>query len=413
MTIRRIFALITAAVLLLCVIPAASAADFTDLEDIRNTEAVTMLTALDVISGFPDGSFMPNEPVTREQAAKMIASILQLKDDSFIWDGSTTFSDSSSWAGEYIEYCAQKGIISGYSDGTFDPSGYITADQMFKLLLVAIGNDPAPYVGESWLENVRADAMECGLYDNFTGSTVDVLNRDDACLLIFNALKCFVIVGYADGQPVYCLDDLMNPITMLEYYFDAKMYTEVVTGNEFADLTVADGRLEKGKTKIAGHKEFDISTGIEFLGRQVNIYISSTGDFISAPVISEQDLVMTFATGSEFDAYYKLGQIQISDNTEYYYNYNADSFAVIGKLDDHSSVTVIDRNGDSVIDVMLVTAYQTVTIAGKDDTGWLLEEGSPFGERMDFDAMLDAEQEFEIGQTVNIARIGGLIHVMG
>lgn len=408
MTIRRLSALLTAVVLLLCIIPAASAAGFSDEGEIRNTEAVTMLTALNVISGFPDGSFMPNEPVTREQAAKMISSILQLKDDSFSWDGSSTFSDSSSWANEYIEYCAQKGIISGYSDGTFDPGGLITADQMFKLLLVAIGNDPAPYVGEQWLENVRADAMDCGLYDNFAGSTVDALNRDDACLLIFNALKCHVITGYADGQPVYCLDDLMNPITMLEYYFDAKMYTEVVTGNEFADLTVEDGRLEKGKTKIAGHKEFDISTGIEFLGRQVNIYISSDGEFISAPVISEQDLVMTFSTGEVFDDYYKLGQIQMSDNTEYYYNYNLTTFSVIGKLDENCTVTVIDRNEDSVIDVMLVTAYSTVTVAETDDTGWLLENG----ERIEFTEMYDPELRPEAGQEIRIAHIGGLVHVM-
>ena len=406
MTIRRITSLLTAVVLLLCVVPAASA--FSDESDIRNTEAVTMLTALNIISGFPDGSFMPDEPVTREQAAKMIASILQLKDNSFSWDGSSTFSDSSSWAGEYIEYCAAKGIISGYSDGTFDPGGYITADQMFKLLLVAVGNDPAPYVGENWLENVRADAMECGLYDSFTGSTVDTLNRDDACLLIFNALKCRVITGYENGSPVYCLDDLMNPVTMLEYYFDAKMYTEVVTGNEFADLTTENGRLEKGKTKIAGHKEFDVSTGIDFLGRQVNIYISSDGDFISAPVISEQDLIMTFSTGSEFDNYYKLGQVKMSDDTEYYYNYNLDNFSVIGKLDDNSTVTVIDRNGDDIIDVMLITAYQTVTVSGKDDTGWILEGD----ERIEFANMHDPELEFDAGQQIKIAQIGGLVYVL-
>lgn len=409
MTIRRITALITAVILLLCIIPAASAADFTDSEDIRNTEAVTMLTALNVISGFPDGSFMPGDPVTREQAAKMIASILQLKDNSFSWDGSSSFTDSSSWAGQYIEYCANKGIIAGYSDGTFDPSGYITADQMFKLLLVAVGNDPAAYVGEAWLDNVRADAMECGLYDNFTGSSVDVLNRDDACLLIFNALKCHVITGYENGMPVYCLDDLMNPVTMLEYYFDAKMYTEVVTGNEFADLTAENSRLEQGKTKIAGHKEFDVSTGIEFLGRQVNIYISADGNFISAPVISEQDLVMTFNSGSEFDNYYKLGQIKLSDDTEYYYNYNRDNFSVIGKLDDGCTVTVIDRNGDGIIDVMLITACETVTVSGTDDNGWLLEDGSSIA----YADMFDPEAQVEVGQTVSIAHIGGLIHIMG
>ncbi len=408
MTIRKVFSLILSLALLLCLCPTASAAQFTDSDAIRNTEAVTMLTALGIVSGFPDGSFMPDQPVTREQAAKIIASILQLKDSDFSWDGSCSFSDGSSWAGEYIEYCASRGIISGYSDGTFDPSGYITADQMFKLLLVAIGHDSSSYVGEDWLTAVRADAMECGLYDNLTiSSTADALNRDNACLLIFNALKCHVIIGYEDGQPVYCLDDLMNPITMLEYYFDAKMYTEVVTGNEYADLTVTDGRLEKGQTKIVGHKVFNISTGIEYLGRQVNIYVSSSGQFISTPVFSEQDLVMTFDSGTDFDSYYRLGQISLSDDTEYYYNYNADNFSIIGKLDDSSTVTVIDRNGDGVIDVMLVTAFSAVTVSGADDGGWLLEDGG----RIDLDSMHDPDLELEVGQQIRIAHIGGLVYV--
>ncbi len=408
--IKRISAFIMTIVLVAALATGVSAMSFYDGEEIRNSEAVSMLTELEVVSGFPDGSFRPDEYVTREQAAKMISSILQRKDDSFSWDGSFTFSDQSGWANEDIEYCSYKGIIAGYSDGTFDPSGYITADQMAKMLLVAVGYDPAPYTGENWLENVNEDAWNVGLFDNFAGSTVDPLTRDNACLLIFNALKCQAISGYADGEPEYYLDDLMNPMTVLEYYFDVKMYTEVVTGNEFADLTTTDSRLSPGMTKIVGHKEFAISTGMEYLGRQINIYISADGEIVGQPVFSEKDLIMTFDSGAEFDSFYDLGKVVLDANTEYYLNYNAATFSVIGLLDENTSVTVIDRDGDDVIDVMMVTQCYEVTVTGESDEGWLIDnedfmngvvpKGMVLGHRV------------KTGETLRLAYIGGVVRVM-
>lgn len=407
---KRISALIMTLVLMAGLVTGAAAMSFRDDEDIRNSEAVFMLTELEVVSGFPDGTFRPDEYVTREQAAKMISTILRRKDDSFAWDGSFTFSDQSGWANEAIEYCSFKGIIAGYSDGTFDPEGYITADQMAKMLLVAVGFDPEPYTGESWLENVNQDAWSVGIFDNFAGSTVDPLTRDNACLLIFNALKCQAISGYSNGDPEYYLDELMNPMTVLEYYFDVKMYTEVVTGNEFADLTTTDSRLEQGMTKIAGHKEFAISTGMEYLGRQINIYISADGEIVGQPVFSEKDLVMTFDSGDEFDSFYDLGKVLLDDSTEFYLNYNEATFAVIGLLDENTSVTVIDRDGDDIIDVMMVTQCHQVTITGESDQGWLIDDSEFMNGVLAYGTV--SGRRLEVGKTVKLAYIGGVVRIM-
>lgn len=407
---KRIFAFIMTLVLMAGLVTGAAAMSFRDDEDIRNSEAVFMLTELEVVSGFPDGTFRPDEYVTREQAAKMISTILRRKDDSFAWDGSFTFSDQSGWANEAIEYCSFKGIIAGYSDGTFDPEGYITADQMAKMLLVAVGFDPEPYTGESWLENVNQDAWSVGIFDNFAGSTVDPLTRDNACLLIFNALKCQAISGYSNGEPEYYLDELMNPMTVLEYYFDVKMYTEVVTGNEFADLTTTDSRLEQGMTKIAGHKEFAISTGMEYLGRQINIYISADGEIVGQPVFSEKDLVMTFDNGDEFDSFYDLGKVLLDDSTEFYLNYNEATFAVIGLLDENTSVTVIDRDGDDIIDVMMVTQCHQVTITGESDQGWLIDDSEFMNGVLAYGMV--SGRRLEVGKTVKLAYIGGVVRIM-
>ena len=61
--------------LLLAALPvgAASADEFTDSADITHVEAVRMLTDLGLLSGYSDGSFRPDVPVTRAQIAKLIA----------------------------------------------------------------------------------------------------------------------------------------------------------------------------------------------------------------------------------------------------------------------------------------------------------------------------------------------------
>ena len=81
-----------------------------------------------VISGFKDGSFKPNDVVTRAQAAIMIGRALDL-------DGtqrSTKFKDvpSSSVASGYIASAVEKGIISGFKDGSYKPGQPVTRGQM-------------------------------------------------------------------------------------------------------------------------------------------------------------------------------------------------------------------------------------------------------------------------------------------
>ena len=77
-----------------------------------------MLTGLGLISGSRDGSFRPEEPVTRAQIAKLIAL---LNTDTPNADAAS-FADvaETSWALPYISYCAAEDIVTG-SGGLFRP----------------------------------------------------------------------------------------------------------------------------------------------------------------------------------------------------------------------------------------------------------------------------------------------------
>ena len=103
--------------------------EFNDLSsNQRFYEEIHYLVNKGIITGFPDKTFRSDQAVTREQAAIMIGRALNL-------DGSkrtTKFKDVSvdSEASGYIASSVEKGIITGFPDGTYRPSQPVTRGQM-------------------------------------------------------------------------------------------------------------------------------------------------------------------------------------------------------------------------------------------------------------------------------------------
>ena len=86
-------------------------AAFTDQADIKATDAVNMLSSLGVITGYTDGSYQPNKVVTRAEMAKMIFVVRNNKiDDSAYQSNYSKLTDiSNHWAKGYIKFCESQG----------------------------------------------------------------------------------------------------------------------------------------------------------------------------------------------------------------------------------------------------------------------------------------------------------------
>ena len=164
---KRTACLVLCVCLLLCLaMPAAAAessASFTDQGSIRNVGAVQMLVDLGLISGYTDGTFRPQNPISREEVSKLVAILCtenpQAPADVYFYDA------RNSWALNYIGYCAGQGIIGGDGMGSFRPKDNVTAQELAKMLLVILGQDPENYSGAGWDERVNADAQSMGIYD--------------------------------------------------------------------------------------------------------------------------------------------------------------------------------------------------------------------------------------------------------
>ena len=107
-------------------------AAFTDSADIKATDAVNMLSSLGVITGYTDGSYQPNKVVTRAEMAKMIFVVRNNKiDDSAYQSNYSKLTDiSNHWAKGYIKFCESQGIIAGKGNNKFDPDAKITREQL-------------------------------------------------------------------------------------------------------------------------------------------------------------------------------------------------------------------------------------------------------------------------------------------
>jgi uncharacterized repeat protein (TIGR02543 family)/uncharacterized repeat protein (TIGR01451 family) len=95
------------------------------------SEAISTLADLGIIIGYGDGTFRPNNPITRAEFATLAARFDKLAAVEGI-----AFSDvpSAHWAAEYIHSAYAKGWVNGYEDGTFRPAQQITRAEVTKIV---------------------------------------------------------------------------------------------------------------------------------------------------------------------------------------------------------------------------------------------------------------------------------------
>lgn len=177
----------------------AGAKEFTDDGEISYAEAVAVISEIGVVDGYTDGSFGPTNELTRGAAAKIICNLLLGPTTASALSADTApFKDvpaDHTFAG-YIAYCVQKGIISGYSDGSFRPAAPLTGYAFLKMLLGGLGydSDIEGFTGSNWSVSVAKLAMGNKLTQgnsDFIGTRA--VTREEACQYAFNTLKADMV----------------------------------------------------------------------------------------------------------------------------------------------------------------------------------------------------------------------------
>ena len=420
--LKRALSLALAAIMLIGMMVVSASAtgldDFSDKDKVVNKDAVSMLTTLGVINGKEDGSYFdPTGNVTRAEMAKMIATVLnQGADVDGLYVGMNTgLTDvKGHWAESYINYCYSLGIIAGRGNGKFDPAATVTGNEAAKMLLVAAGYDAQleGLTGADWAIKTASLASTLGIFDNLSVATSDPLTRDNAALLIYNALDIEMIQKYENGYAIAFTDHR----TLLSAKYGVYKIEGVVVSNEEAALnnTDSDFASAKGKTtmenvkvyasttsntttgeyeEVKGQVVFNVSTTADMLGKTVTMYAKKTTVLSNSTVLGvylddASNVVKTTAdTQGTMKDFLKGTGLSTDKDTAYYVNYGVmDSEAdatkalgfdaktgrftnVNGKTNAYGvEMTAIDNDGDGIVEYVLYLQETLTQVIAKSDS---------------------------------------------
>jgi alpha-tubulin suppressor-like RCC1 family protein len=136
---------------------------------------INYLTGSGLLTGYPDGTFRPNDGPTRAEAATLLVRVAKLK----IAGKQSGFKDVNAkyWAAANIAAVKQAGLLRGYPDGTFHPEAKLTRAEGIALLL-KLTKQPDPGVSLPLLKDVNskhwaARPIAIALASGMVGLTVD------------------------------------------------------------------------------------------------------------------------------------------------------------------------------------------------------------------------------------------------
>ena len=370
-------------------------AAFTDSSDFKvKTEVVDTLVQLGVINGYTDGSFKPNDTVTRAEMAKMIYVLRTGNSDASAYNNDkTTFTDiKGHWAAGYIKYCQSLGIIAGVSATQFKPDANVTAQEAAKMLLVTLGYnaDKAGLVGINWASKTNALADENGLLEDVNTSFTAACPRQYAAQLIYNAIDTPTVVWRDDaytnvdvlnrdnqtvGQKYMNLvkDEAAtgkhdNILTHVEKEDGRDTYTITVAGVPYTRV-IADYTDLIGQDVVVMHKKNDTS-------KVFGVYAAEDSKVLATGIVGDMEKVSDVKKVKLNDTEYKLDAG--SRTAAKIYNFNVDT--AVATVDTYTSsksnslsakvaantIKLIDNDGNGKADriVMVPRTVGEVTYVG-------------------------------------------------
>ena len=175
---KKLLAMVLALVMTLSLAVSASAVKADEKINEDYAEAVAVLNGMGVFKGYEDGSFKPENNITRAEVATIIYRIytgdVAKNDKSGLYASYNKFTDmaGAGWAAGYIGYCSNAELVKGYPNGTFQPSGNITGYEVLAMILRAVGYDKnGEFTGADWALNVAKYAEQLHILDNVAKTT--------------------------------------------------------------------------------------------------------------------------------------------------------------------------------------------------------------------------------------------------
>lgn len=239
-------------------------------DDVKGTDyeqAVSTLSALKIIKPFDDGTFRPDDTMTRAEITAIAVRLLGLENAALSSVGDTLFVDVpiSHWAIGYINIGVNYGIVKGFGDGRFRPDDIITYEEAIKVIITTLGYAPIANTKGGYPAGYIYVAAYKGITENINETVGNNVKRGVIAQLLFNSLQV----------------DMMENTQEDEYRVVHKTFLDCinvekrkgqVTGNYYTTIAGQDNLTEDEVTIDTLKYKIGATNANEFLGYFVTYY---------------------------------------------------------------------------------------------------------------------------------------------
>lgn len=344
---KKVLSIVLSLVLVICMMPVMAFAGsndavYSDIAGEKCEGAVNVLSALGVVDGYENGTYKPEQTVTRAEMAKLVITALGM--DSYATATKSSYSDmaNAQWAIPVVEYATNLGIIEGVGGGRFSPGNPVTYEQAATMIVRAIGFTTAcNEMNGTWPAIYVQKATALGLFENVEGNNYGTgANRGDVAIMLYNALNTPMVYADKDGQ------------------------TLEKTGKDGGKITMMT-TLNKNGTAVYGVlTPEDADTALT----NVRSLIGAAGKIIKnkdGKILSIGDIQTQFLTGEYNGEKFVVGDTEYTIAPKAYTNYAAEGKVTPGTNNDSDTVPAFKNNSTDGVKNLSSVEKKTVTIAVK------------------------------------------------
>ena len=274
------------------------------LSDVAGTEyqaAVEALVELGIVNGYEDGTYRPEQKVSRAEMAKLLVIAAGLEAAAEINEGATRFTDvNGGWASGYINVAAEYGYIMGDPDGSFRPDDTVSYAEAATMALRVLGYKSVVEAKGTWPTNYIAKAEDLDMLEDITyGNYSEGATRGNVAVLMWNMLRTdmWAVRGESDGDGLE-YDDKQGAMLNIKFkdyrYFEADFdyFTINDDGEVMVGLLPIEDSEDAIKELLRGTSEY------EYFGNDFYTFVPGTE--VEVLVNTKDDTLLTMVrTGSD------------------------------------------------------------------------------------------------------------------
>lgn len=272
-----------------------------------------------------DAAFRPNDTITRAEVAAIVCRMQGMNN---LAQQNTSFTDvpSTHWASGYIATAESMQIINGYGDGNFGPEDPVLYEQAVKMMMETIGYKPYAMDQGGYPTGYLTAAQRYNVLNGVVGGSIGAeANRGMVAQMTFNAIDTPIMDRYSFGSDatyiIYDGTNGYNRMTLLSRDLDVSKLRGQITQNNVTDFSgpvdvdtssastirlYVDDNYDDETNYYEG-ESYQFYTGDsnadELLGYTVNVYVREDSSNDYATVVS-----VTPATGRNTVAEFTLDQ---------------------------------------------------------------------------------------------------------